>query len=206
MIDYSVWDLKDEFTFNESAHLWYEIDPSTHPSDAPNETIIKIKTFYNVLHEMALNSKIGGVTFIYHPRPKGLEVADKLTRTGLKELAVYIGQKPKFLFPEEREKQLGQQGGNKNTENESPTFKHSPDYRSVSHKGIKYSFTTKQAKVVEFLYEQYKDKIPEVSDAYIIENILENNTSKLKDTFKNCPAWGTLIVKGKTKGSRRLDI
>ncbi len=201
MIDYLVWDLKNEFTFNEAAHLWYEVNPFTPPSDIPKETITKIKTFNKVLKEMALNSKISGVTFVERPFIGGGLEAVGLSRAGLKIFAERMGQKPKFLFPEDREKQ----GSLSNQENQVQTFVHSKDFRSVTWKGESFTFTSRQAQVIEMLYNAFKTKTPCVGKDRILED-LDSPSSRLRDTFKNSPAWKTLIIAGERRGTYRLNI
>ncbi len=92
---------------------------------------------------------------------------------------------------------------------EDDSFRHSVDFRSVYWRGEVFSFTTQQAQVIEMLYQAYINKTPEVSHKYILEEI-GTPSSKLKDTFRKHPgfhpAWNSLIIQGKTKGTVRLDI
>lgn len=83
-------------------------------------------------------------------------------------------------------------------------FRHSPDFRSVFHQGREISLTTQQAQVVELLHRAAENQTPELSQDYIMER-LGLPGSRLRDTFRNSEAWGTLIVPGKTKGAFRLS-
>ena len=78
---------------------------------------------------------------------------------------------------------------------------HSPDFRSMNVNGEKHSFTSKQASVIEYLYN---NRAHEVSDSKLIEEF--GLGSRLRDTFRKNAAWGNLIVSGKTKGTRRLNL
>lgn len=89
--------------------------------------------------------------------------------------------------------------GEKETEE---IFAHSPDYRSVKYNGVQFYLTTNQARVVQFLHNE---KIPEHSQDYILETI-NVDSKRLRDVFKNHPAWGKLIVKGGGKGIYKLNI
>ncbi len=84
-------------------------------------------------------------------------------------------------------------------------FRHSPDFRSVNLDDHEYSLTGRQAQVVEFLYQMYQNKTPEVSQSLVLEH-LESKYTELRYVFKNNPAWGTLVVSGKTKGTVRLNL
>jgi hypothetical protein len=84
-------------------------------------------------------------------------------------------------------------------------FSHSPDFRSVFYKGVKYSFTPAQAACVKILCEQYRNNTPEVSSDYILAEI-DCCSQKLSDLFKKSHAWGQLIIPGNTRGTYRLNI
>jgi hypothetical protein len=86
-----------------------------------------------------------------------------------------------------------------------PRFRHSPDFRSVNLDGQEYSLTGRQAQAVEFLHEMHHNRTPEVSQSLILER-LESKYADLRYVFKNSPAWGTLVVPGRTKGSFRLNF
>lgn len=81
---------------------------------------------------------------------------------------------------------------------------HSDDYRSVKYNGHDFAFTENQAAAVKLLWEQEGG---ELGQAYILEKI-DSATDRLRNVFKRKggmhPAWGTLILRGQTKGTFRL--
>lgn len=118
--------------------------------------------------------------------------------TDLRKFAKNIELKPRpyFLFPKEkRHQELPQESH----------FNHSPDYISVKWKEETFTFTSRQAQVVEILHKGFLNGTPDVGQAYILENLGSPN-SRLKDTFKNHSAWGTFIVPGEKRSTRRLNI
>jgi len=84
-------------------------------------------------------------------------------------------------------------------------FRHSPDFRSVSCGGEKYSFTARQGQVVQILFEAREKGAPDVGQHYILEE-LESKAERLRDLFKSSRAWGSLIVRGQGKGTFRLAM
>jgi len=89
----------------------------------------------------------------------------------------------------------------------------SQDYRSAVHNSVTHSFTTNQARCVEYLYKQWKNGTPEVAISTVLEQI-DCTGNRLDQVFRNTrgdkkgthAAWRTLIVPGETKGSVRLNI
>ncbi len=94
---------------------------------------------------------------------------------------------------------------NINLQNTGDIFSHSPDFRSIYYKSSKYSLTTAQASCVQILYEQWKNKTPEISAEYILTTI-GYYSQRLSDLFKKHSAWGKLIISGNTRGTYRLNI
>lgn len=89
----------------------------------------------------------------------------------------------------------------------SPYFTFSPDFRSVNYNGEVYALTSSLAKIVEILYNAWEKGTPEVSTAYIseqMEGLLA--TSDLRDSYRKSKIWKTLLVSGTTKGTLRLNI
>jgi len=87
----------------------------------------------------------------------------------------------------------------------TPPPSHSPDFRSVNWYGVPYSFTANQAPAVRMLYEAYQSGAPEIGDDTLLAAIdPESQRDRLRDVFRDCDAWGTMIVEGSTRGSRRL--
>ena len=89
-----------------------------------------------------------------------------------------------------------------------PPIRHSEDYRSVTWYGEQYQFTTKQAMIVQRLWEAMLDESPDMSGASLIE-AAESDCNQLRDLFrtngKPHEAWGTMIVAGAKKGTYRLS-
>lgn len=87
---------------------------------------------------------------------------------------------------------------------ETKSFIPSADFRSVKNNGKEYTLTSKQASVVELLYNAYMSGATELSQDYIIEQFRGN---RLRDIFRTSPeAWRELICKGTKKGNVRLNI
>lgn len=84
-----------------------------------------------------------------------------------------------------------------------PDKRHSDDFRSVHWHGIDYSFTATQAACVRVLWEAMENGTPEVGKDTILEKA-GSETSRLDDIFRNSPAWGTMIVSGSRRGTKRL--
>lgn len=83
--------------------------------------------------------------------------------------------------------------------------RHSPDFRSVSWFGESYSFTANQAACVKILWEAWENETPEVSGAHLLEAAdVQDSTQRIDLVFRGNPAWGAMIVPGKTKGVYRL--
>jgi hypothetical protein len=91
-------------------------------------------------------------------------------------------------------------------EPEAKTFIHSPDYRSCRYKEDLYLFTTKQARAVQILHQNYEQGTPDVGIQYILEEIGAKDKTKIQNVFRDHPAWRKLIVLGQTKGTIRLNL
>lgn len=79
----------------------------------------------------------------------------------------------------------------------------SPDFRSVPWGGTIYSFTKTQAVIVGILWNAWKGGAPDVGTGTLLESVGVEK-SRLPDIFRNNQAWGTMIVDGDTKGSKRM--
>src|SRR5207249_3433751 len=84
-------------------------------------------------------------------------------------------------------------------------FRHSPDFRSVSWGDIDFKFTAKQAAIVQVLHGAWANGTPDVGGETLLDKV-GSETKQLRDLFKDRPAWGTMIVPGKTKGSFRIAL
>lgn len=70
---------------------------------------------------------------------------------------------------------------------------HSPDYRTVSWHGRHFVLTPKQAAVVKVLWDAWESGTPQVGQHYLLE-ACESPGGRLRDVFRDSPAWGTLVV------------
>ncbi len=82
--------------------------------------------------------------------------------------------------------------------------RHSPDYRFVFWYGWKFPFTANQAVCVRMLWEANESGCPDIGDQTLLE-AAECETNRLDHLFRGNAAWGTMIVPGMTKGTRRLQ-
>lgn len=95
----------------------------------------------------------------------------------------------------------------------APDFVASDDFRSVRFKRHTFSFTTNQARCIQLLFENWKQGTPEIAAQTIMEKI-DSVSNRLDDVFRKTirgktgihPAWGTLIIRGKSKGAFRLKL
>jgi hypothetical protein len=77
------------------------------------------------------------------------------------------------------------------------------DYRSISFNGKTYSLTRNQAVIVKLLHGAHRDGMPAVGKDRLLAEI-GVETSRIRDSFKNSPLWGTLILTGgQHHGGRR---
>lgn len=81
--------------------------------------------------------------------------------------------------------------------------RHSPDFRSIRWFGTTYTFTESQAEVVRLLWEAYHDQAPDVGDKALLR-AAGTEAVRLADVFRECSAWGELIIEGSTRGTHRL--
>lgn len=86
---------------------------------------------------------------------------------------------------------------------ELPARRHSADFRSVHWDGVEYSFSPTQATVIRILWEGYEDDVPDIGMARLLEDS-GSRSDRLRDVFRDNPAWGVLIVVGNTRGTYRL--
>lgn len=85
-------------------------------------------------------------------------------------------------------------------------FRHSPDFRSVFLRGKEFGLTTNQAQVVQCLHNARVNDTPDVSQGYLLTDVLETSQERLRDIFRDLAGWDSLIVPGKTKGTFRLNF
>lgn len=82
---------------------------------------------------------------------------------------------------------------------------HSDDFRSVCWFGTNYSFTSQQAEVVRILWQAYKAQTPDVDAALLLSDFTGCAAHRVRDLFRKCPAWKTMIVLGGSRGTYRLQ-
>lgn len=87
----------------------------------------------------------------------------------------------------------------------APGFRHSQDFRSVYWQDELFPLTTQQARAVEILLAAFLNRTPEVSQAYILEE-MEIEGSALRFIFRGSAAWNRLVVSGSTNGTFRLAL
>jgi hypothetical protein len=80
----------------------------------------------------------------------------------------------------------------------------SPGCRSVHWFGTDYSFTGTQGAVVDMLWDAWEQRTPDVAHETLLREA-QLDTTRLRVLFKGHPAWGTLIVPGRTRGTSRLQ-
>ena len=79
----------------------------------------------------------------------------------------------------------------------------SPHYRSVYWRGRSYSFTETQGRAFGVLLSCWVDDTPDVPNDYLLDAI-DSDAEHLSDLFRRHPAWNAIIVRGATRGTRRL--
>lgn len=219
--DFKNWDLKETFHLDEVAHLYYEADPYNQHAIIPNNVRTGIKQIYKILLDAARERSLYlpenrckypniGVWIdsenFYNETPtnkiSSISIHGPMPSVARDDLRYFfaerLSQKPLFLFPEERKKQ---------SDKDKP-FTHSPDYRFVTLHNDNFNLTSNQATVIKCLHEAFKKGTPEVGQAYILENVLDTTSTRLRDTFKSNPnAWKALITTTQGKrGTYRLNL
>ncbi len=81
--------------------------------------------------------------------------------------------------------------------------RHSPDFRSAIWQGESYTFTASQAAIVSILWRAWANGTPDVSGDYLLTEI-DSGSRHLGSLFPKHRAWGAMIVRGATNGTRRL--
>jgi hypothetical protein len=82
------------------------------------------------------------------------------------------------------------------------------DFRSMQWGTQELTFTETQAACVRVLWDAKQNGTPELSQVTVLGEaesaMADNKKPQLRKLFTGHPAWGTLIVKGSTKGTYRL--
>lgn len=84
--------------------------------------------------------------------------------------------------------------------------RHSVDFVSVLWNGVEHAFTPMQAAIVRMLWQALADGTPELHGSTLLaqaESKLQED--RLDPLFFRHPAWKTMIVRGKRRGTYRLN-
>jgi len=73
---------------------------------------------------------------------------------------------------------------------------HGSDFRDVTWHGTKHIFTPKQAACVSVLWKAWEQGNPFIADGTVLQKAGVGDKQRLRDVFRNHPAWGTMIVRG----------
>ncbi len=84
-------------------------------------------------------------------------------------------------------------------------FRHTDDFRWVSLRGDEFTLSLNQARVVEKLWEAQRKGIPALHQDSALEG-LDIKSNRMRDVFKNSPAWNKLVVAGDGRGFFRLNL
>jgi hypothetical protein len=86
-----------------------------------------------------------------------------------------------------------------------------PNYRSANWYDQPYSFSPREAEIVEILAEAYDAGVPDVDAGALLglsnderraKGKKESYAHRVRDIFRDNPAWGTMIVPGKGRGKK----
>lgn len=84
--------------------------------------------------------------------------------------------------------------------------RHSLDFASVRWDGVELSFSPMQAAIVKLLWEAAANGTPELhASTLLVEADSRLQENRLDPLFFRHPAWKSLIVRGKRRGTYRLD-
>ena len=84
--------------------------------------------------------------------------------------------------------------------------KHSADFASVRWYGTEYQFTKQQAAAISEWWHAWENGTPDLFDETVLTEIsARGRKPSLHNIFKGHPAWGNMIVTGKSKGTHRLQ-
>lgn len=84
--------------------------------------------------------------------------------------------------------------------------RHSVDFCSVLWNSVEHTFTPTQAAIVRQLWEALANKTPDVHASTLLVNAdSKMSKDRIDPLFFRHPAWKTMIVRGKRRGTYRLD-
>lgn len=87
-----------------------------------------------------------------------------------------------------------------------PPARHSDDFRSVHWYGADYQFSPTQAAAIRSLWEAWENDTPDVGNDTLMTATESERGTRLRDLFRNHPAWGELIVGTGTSGNRTFRL
>ena len=217
-MDFSLWDLKEEFSIHEAACLWFEVEPIRGYTDVKEDKQIKISTINNVLEEAAKNEKIEATT------PTGPDAwmtqpfTPKYSRESLKRFAESTKQKPLFLFPEERKKEPRPAAKSKEKARQDPLYKEVENLRYRMKNKIGDGLKKMISELLGYGYQnqliQFKDTKPKtftisLPDNFLgnlIENILEKELQETIDSEMEAAKANNYIRISENKKSKSLEF
>ncbi len=99
--------------------------------------------------------------------------------------------------------------GTKSANQERPKqkdFVASADYRTIRFRSKEYRLTNNQAVMIRLLHEAYQCRTPAVGKRTLLAAV-EAETSRVRDSFKNSPLWGKLVIANqKPRGTYQLNL
>lgn len=228
--DYKLWDLRSDVPFNQAACLLLDLDPHkclisrydftymeelAYHKELPDHLRARIETVRGLLKEARVNDEFGPLD---HNSWMAMPYTPRVSMENLRAYAERNDFRSRVLFPEDRTSLPNEAEKVTNAdmpppiepnarpeEKSEPSFSYSNDFRSVNWKGEAFTFTSRQAQIVQILFEAYSGGTPDVGKDYILES-LGSSSSRLRDSFRKSKAWKTLIVKGEKQGTYRLNI
>ena len=82
---------------------------------------------------------------------------------------------------------------------------HSQDFSTVVWCGVEYSFSPMQAAIVKMLWQALANGTPDVHASTLLAHAeSELKESRLDPLFFRHPAWKTMIIRGRRRGTYRL--
>ncbi len=210
--DFSLWDLREEFDIYDSAKLWFNIDPHAEYDEIPQEMKSNIKLMSSVLKEAIINERIKRENIILSNGVRRFEERlihlMKISRKGLIQFAESINQKPSFLFPEERGKDIKTEQKIPAIDKKPVEFSHSPDFSYIKIDGEKIKTTPNSAKIIKVLCDNLHNANPGLrQDTILIETgISPSGEGKIIYSFRRMKeVWEKLVVSS-DKGVYTLNI
>lgn len=112
---------------------------------------------------------------------------------------------PEARFDQGAESESEATVGGGGTGDSRPRVRYSPDFSTVTVNGKTWHFVGTQARAIGVFMKQWEAGVPELNQQYVLTEA-ESEASRLRDLFKNSPAWGTLLVRCTRAGFYRLDL